>query len=74
MQSRDLNKTVYDEYRKFLPQNHRYGVRDKHKFNGKEVEMWKPIKMNPASWKVMYDKKEGTSFPLGMKRLSISTN
>lgn len=70
-QSKDLNKTVYDEYRQFLPQNHRYRVRDKHKFNGKEVEMRKPIKMNPARWKAMYDKKEGTGFPPGMKRLSI---
>lgn len=70
-QSKDLNRTVYDEYRQLLPQNHRYRVSDKHKFNGKEVEMRKPIKMNPAKWKEMYEKKEGTGFPLGIKRLSI---
>jgi len=33
------------------------------KFNGKEVEMRKPIKMNPARWKAMYEKKEGQVFP-----------
>ena len=55
--SKDLNKTVYDEYRQFLPQNHCYRVRDKHKFNGKEFEMRKPINMNPARWKAMYEKK-----------------
>jgi len=44
-------------------------VHDKHKFNGKELEMRKPINMNPTKWKAMYDEKEGKCFPLGMKRL-----
>ncbi|XP_057842572.2 uncharacterized protein LOC131051993 [Cryptomeria japonica] len=70
-QSKDLNKTVYDEYRQYLPQNHRYRVLEKFKFNGKEVEMRKPRRMNPTRWKTMYDKKEGIGFPPGMKRQSI---
>jgi hypothetical protein len=69
--SKDLSKIVYDEYRQFLPQNHRYRVREKNKFNGKEVEIRKPRRMNPARWKMAYGKKQGTGLPLGMKRLSI---
>ena len=69
--SKDLNKIVYDEYRQFLPQNHHYQVHEKNHFNGKEVEVRKPRRMNLARWKSSYDKKEGIEFPLGMKRISI---
>ena len=61
---------MYNEYRHFLPQNHRYRMHEKNKFNGKEEERRRPKRMNPLRWKSAYDKKEGRAYPLGMKRLS----
>ena len=40
--SRSLGKEVFDEYRHFLPNNHRYRNIDKHIFNGKEESGIKP--------------------------------
>jgi hypothetical protein len=45
---------VFDEYRKFLPNNQSYQTIDKEKFNGKEENGKKPRRMTPHLWKLEY--------------------
>ena len=40
--SRSLGKEVFDEYKHFLSNNHRYQTTEKHIFNGKEETGLKP--------------------------------
>jgi hypothetical protein len=40
--SKSLGKMVFDEYRHFLPKNHRYRTTEKHIFNWKEETGLKP--------------------------------
>jgi hypothetical protein len=54
--SRSLGKEVFDEYRHFLPKNHRYRNTDKHIFNGKEESGIKPRRMTPHLWKLEYNR------------------
>jgi hypothetical protein len=54
--SRSLGKEVFDEYRNFLPKNHRYQTTKKHIFNGKEETAIKPRRMTPHLWKLAYNR------------------
>ena len=45
---------MFDEYRHFLPKNHRYQTTDKGKFNGKEENGKKTRRMTPRLWKLEY--------------------
>jgi hypothetical protein len=40
--SRSLGKKLFDEFRHFLQNNHKYQIFEKHLFNGKEETMSKP--------------------------------
>jgi hypothetical protein len=44
---RSLENDVFDEYRHFLPNNHRYRTTKKHNLNGKEDNAIKPQRMTP---------------------------
>ena len=50
--SRSLRKEVFDEYKHFLPKNHRYQTTEKTKFNGKEENGKKPRRKAPHLWKL----------------------
>ena len=54
--SRSLRKKVFDEFRKFLHNNHRYQISKKHLFNGKEKTSSRPRRMTPHLWKLEYDR------------------
>jgi hypothetical protein len=53
--SRILGKEVLDDYRNFLPKNHRYRTVEKHIFNVKEEIAIKPQRMTPQLWKLEYN-------------------
>jgi len=48
--SKNLNKCVYPEYRRFLPLNHEMRRKDKKHFNGKEEKALPPYRMSPNDW------------------------
>ena len=54
--SKNLGKMVFDEYRHFLPKNHRYRTIEKHIFNGKEEIGLKPRRMTPHLWRLEYNR------------------
>ena len=54
--SRSLGKQVFDEFRHFLHNNHRYQIAKKHIFNGKEETSSRPRRMTPHLWKLEYDR------------------
>ena len=54
--SRSLGKQVFDEFRHFLHNNHRYWISKKHLFNGKEETSSRPRRMTPHLWKLEYDR------------------
>ena len=54
--SRSLTKEVFDEYRHFLPKNHRYRTTKKTIFNGKDENGKKPQRMTPHLWKLEYNR------------------
>jgi hypothetical protein len=54
--SRSLGNEVFDEYRHFLPKNHKYRTTKKHIFNGKEETAIKPRRMIPHLWKLEYNR------------------
>ena len=43
-----LQKEVFNEYRHFLSNNHRYQTTEKYIFNGKEETRLKPQRMTPG--------------------------
>jgi hypothetical protein len=53
--SRSFGKDVFDEYRHFLPNNHRYQTNKTHIFNGKEENAIKPRRMIPHLCKLEYN-------------------
>jgi len=56
MSFKKSRKEVFDEYRHFLPKNHRYRTTIKHLFNLKvEIEI-KPRRMTPHLWKFEYNR------------------
>ena len=54
--SRILGKEVFDEYRHFLPKNHKYQTTKKTKFNGKEENGKKPRRMTSHLWNLEYNR------------------
>ena len=53
--SRSLGKSVFDEFRKFLHNNPKYQITEKHIFNEKEETTSKSQRMTPHLWKLEYD-------------------
>ena len=53
--SRSLGKQVFDEFRNFLHNNHKYRISKKHLFNGKEETSSRSRRMTPHLWKLEYD-------------------
>ena len=53
--SRSLGKQVFDEFRLFLHNNHKYRIAEKHLFNVKEETSSRQQRMTPHSWKLEYD-------------------
>ena len=53
--SRNIGNEVFDEYKHFLPKNHRYRTTEKHIFNLKEETGIKPRRMTPHLWKLEYN-------------------
>jgi hypothetical protein len=53
--SRRLGKKVFDEYRNFLPKNHKYQTTEKNLFNLKEKTEIKLRRMEPHLWKLEYN-------------------
>ena len=54
--SRSLGKQVFDEFRKFLHNNHKYRITKKYIFNGKEETTSRPQGMTHHLWKLEYDR------------------
>lgn len=54
--SPDLRKMVFDEFRHFLPRNHKYRTTKKHLFNDKEETRLKPRRMTPQLWMLEYNR------------------
>ena len=52
---RTLGKKVFEEFRYFLHNNHRYQIVKKHRFKGKEETSSRPRRMTPHLWKLEYD-------------------
>lgn len=50
--SGSLRKWVFDEFRHFLHNNHKYRTIKKYIFNGKEETTSRPRKMTPHLWKL----------------------
>jgi hypothetical protein len=59
-----LGKKVFDEYRHFLSQNHKYHTTEKDLFNGKQETGLKTQRMTPHLWKLAYERinPRGTHF------------
>ena len=45
--SRSLGKQVFDEFRHFLHNSHKYRIAEKHLFNGKDETSSRPQRMTP---------------------------
>ena len=54
--SRSLGKQVFDEFRHFLHNSHKYRIVEKHLFNGKEETSSRPRRMTPHLWKLEYNR------------------
>ena len=50
--SKRLGKDVFDEYSRFLSNNHRYRTTEKHIFNGNQETALKSQRMTPHLWKL----------------------
>ena len=53
--SRSLQKQVFNEFRHFLHNNHKYQITKNHLFNGKEETTSRLQRMTPHLWKLEYD-------------------
>ena len=54
--SKSLRKEVFDEYRHFLSNNHRYRTTERNLFNGNQETALKPQRMTPHLWKMQYNR------------------
>ena len=54
--SKSLRKEVFDEYRYFLSNNHRYRTTEKNIFNGKQETALKPQRMTSHLCKMQYNR------------------
>ena len=50
-----IGKKVFNEFRNFLHNNHKYQITEKHLFNEKEETKSRPRKMTPHVWKLEYN-------------------
>lgn len=71
-----LHKTVYAEFRQFLPLGHPFREELKHFFNGIAELDEPPFRCGAADWKIIWENENNTTNgifvpPPGMKRLSI---